>query len=63
MHEVAIDNQDVGSVICWDFDVMRYDVVYTLFLVNPPRDSKPTGGVTASSGDWIIHVIQKLEPF
>ena len=61
MHEVAIDNQDVGSVICWDFDVMRYDVVYTLFLVNPPRDSKPTGGVTASSGDWNIHVIQKLE--
>ena len=31
MHEVLIQNNDKGSVITWDFDVMKHDLVFTVF--------------------------------
>jgi len=31
VHEVLIQNHDKGSVITWDFDVMRHDVVFSVF--------------------------------
>ena len=31
MHEVLIENTDKGSVITWDFDVMKHDVMFCVF--------------------------------
>lgn len=31
VHEVLIQNNDKGSVITWDFDVMKHDLVFTVF--------------------------------
>ena len=31
VHEVLIQNTDKGSVITWDFDVMRHDVMFCVF--------------------------------
>lgn len=46
MHEVLVENKDVGSVLCWDFDVMRHDVVFSLYRtkwpVATPRSHAPT---------------------
>jgi hypothetical protein len=44
VHEVLVSNDDPGSVITWDFDVMRQDVMFTVYrtLVPVPAQS-PTG--------------------
>lgn len=46
VHEVLVENKDVGSVLCWDFDVMRHDVVFSLYRtkwpVATPRSHAPT---------------------
>ena len=31
VHEVLIENTDKGSVITWDFDVMKHDVMFCVF--------------------------------
>ncbi|CAG0891982.1 unnamed protein product [Darwinula stevensoni] len=48
VHEVVIHNEDVGSVICWDFDVMKQDVQFSVIHTKTsviPRDppQSPTG--------------------
>ncbi|XP_064478235.1 SEC14-like protein 1 [Ornithodoros turicata] len=40
VHEVVIEIEDQGSVICWDFDIMKEDVAFTVFHTTrelPPR--------------------------
>ena len=36
VHEGIIHNSDKGSVITWDFDVMRHDVVFTVYRLRIP---------------------------
>ncbi|KAJ4444918.1 hypothetical protein ANN_06717 [Periplaneta americana] len=36
VHEVLVSNDDPGSVITWDFDVMRQDVMFTVFRTRIP---------------------------
>ena len=31
VHEVLIENTDKGSVITWDFDVMKHDVMFCVW--------------------------------
>lgn len=46
VHEVVINNQDRGAVICWDFDIMKQDVsfcvLHTKKSVNTEKPSSPT---------------------
>lgn len=52
MHEVLIQNQDKGSVITWDFDVMRHDVVFSVFRT---KDSvKPKAVTPTTSGSYNV---------
>ena len=36
VHEGILHNSDKGSVITWDFDVMRHDVVFTVYRLKIP---------------------------
>ncbi|UYV64012.1 SEC14L1, partial [Cordylochernes scorpioides] len=38
-HEVAVHISDPGSVICWDFDVMKGDVTFSLLRLHKPLPS------------------------
>ena len=40
VHEGIIHNSDKGSVITWDFDVMRHDVVFTVYRLRIPLPIK-----------------------
>lgn len=43
VHEVLILNSDRGSVICWDFDIMKWDVAFSVLRTKVPitnRDSQ-----------------------
>jgi hypothetical protein len=40
VHEVLINNEDVGSVICWDFDVMKQAVSFSVFRTKIPLPAK-----------------------
>lgn len=31
VHELVIQNEDLGSVITWDFDVLRHGVCFSIF--------------------------------
>lgn len=31
VHEVVLTNEDLGSVITWDFDVLRHSVCFSVF--------------------------------
>jgi len=46
VHEVVIENSDKGSVITWDFDVMKHDVMFCVFrtadTVKPRSGAPPT---------------------
>lgn len=42
VHEVQINNDDPGSVITWDFDVMRQDVVFSVLHTKVPLPMKET---------------------
>ncbi len=55
VHEGLIHITNRGSVITWDFDVMRHDVVFTVFRLKSPLEIKspsstptptPTGQTT-----------------
>lgn len=53
VHEVLIQNKDKGSVITWDFDVMKHDVVFSVFRTRDPvrsKSSAPASGGTVSAG-------------
>lgn len=41
-HEVLVVNEDPGSVLTWDFDVMRQDIAFTVFRTSMPIPSKDT---------------------
>ena len=43
MHEGLVSIADKGSVITWDFDVMRNDVVFTVYRLKNPLPMGPTG--------------------
>lgn len=52
VHEVLVENSDRGSVITWDFDVMKHDVMFCVFRTvdsikssrpGPPPTLTPTG--------------------
>jgi hypothetical protein len=36
VHEVLVSNADPGSVITWDFDVMKQDVMFTVYRTRVP---------------------------
>ena len=40
VHEGIIRITDKGSVITWDFDVMRHDVVFTVYRLKHPLKTK-----------------------
>lgn len=46
--KVVIENTDRGSVITWDFDVIKYDVMFCVFHTSvpvcPPCPVTLTGG-------------------
>lgn len=48
IHEGLIQITDRGSVITWDFDVMRHDVVFTVFRLKVPIQNK-TPAITTPS--------------
>jgi hypothetical protein len=49
VHEILIQNQDKGSVITWDFDVMRHDVVFSVFRTRDPVVRKKTPPTTPTT--------------
>ena len=54
VHEVLIQNQDKGSVITWDFDVMRHDVMFSVFRCKEtvaPKTVTPTTLGTFNLGE------------
>jgi hypothetical protein len=38
--ELLVNIDDVGSVICWDFDVMKQAVVFSVFRTRVPLPPK-----------------------
>ncbi|XP_069684497.1 SEC14-like protein 1 isoform X1 [Periplaneta americana] len=54
VHEVLVSNDDPGSVITWDFDVMRQDVMFTVFRTRIP--------VPAQSPTGALQTIQQMNP-
>lgn len=53
IHEVLVTNEDPGSVLTWDFDVMRQDIVFTVY-----RTSAPIHGKDLTGGP--LHTIQHI---
>ena len=55
VHEGILHNSDKGSVITWDFDVMRHDVVFTVYRLKIPLpiNSIPATMVDSSSSQVI----------
>lgn len=49
VHEILINNKDKGSVITWDFDVMRHDVVFSVFRTRDPVARKKTPPTTPTT--------------
>ncbi|XP_066998063.2 SEC14-like protein 1 [Anabrus simplex] len=54
VHEVLVSNDDPGSVITWDFDVMRQDVMFTVFRTRVPVPPQNTSGP--------LQTIQQMNP-
>lgn len=58
VHEVLIQNHDKGSVITWDFDVMRHDVMFSVFRSKDtvtPKTETPTTLGSFNLGDPVHH--------
>jgi len=54
VHEVLIQNHDKGSVITWDFDVMRHDIMFSVFRSKDtvtPKTATPTTQGSFNLGD------------
>ncbi|XP_023332657.1 SEC14-like protein 1 [Eurytemora carolleeae] len=63
-HEVLIQNTDKGSVITWDFDVMRHDVVFSVFRTkNPLLNKKLSSANQPSSAAFNMCVNTDPEQF
>ncbi|GFG33633.1 hypothetical protein Cfor_03387, partial [Coptotermes formosanus] len=54
VHEVLVTNDDPGSVITWDFDVMKQDVMFTVYCTRAP--------VPAQSPSGALQTIQQMNP-
>lgn len=44
LHEILVVNEDPGSVLTWDFDVMKQDVSFTVYRTSAPIHVKDTSG-------------------
>ena len=53
--EKYIMNQDPGSVLTWDFDVISHDVSFTVFRTNHPIHLKETTNCSGSSSTSCNH--------
>ncbi|KAG1670153.1 SEC14-like protein 1 [Nymphon striatum] len=42
VHEIVIQNDDIGSVICWDFDVMKEDILFLVLKTSRPLPIDPS---------------------
>lgn len=40
IHEVLVTNEDPGSVLTWDFDVLRQDIAFTVYRTSAPINGK-----------------------
>ena len=49
VHEGILHNSDKGSVITWDFDVMRHDVVFTVYRLKIPLSIDTLAQVSSSN--------------
>ncbi|GLH14610.1 uncharacterized protein GBIM_18966 [Gryllus bimaculatus] len=54
VHEVLITNDDPGSVITWDFDVMRQDIMFTVYRTHMP--------ITHHSSSGPLQAFQQMNP-
>lgn len=50
VHHVAINTNDVGAVLTWDFDVMRHNVIFTVL------HEKNTDNIDTEKGRYIFCV-------
>ncbi|XP_044534196.1 SEC14-like protein 5 [Gracilinanus agilis] len=60
-HEIAVEILEVESVITWDFDILRGDVVFNLFHskqapVPSPREPKAGSSVQLIDQNWVLGV-------
>ena len=56
VHEVLIQNTDKGSVITWDFDVMKHDVMFSVFRTKETSTEKRTPPPTPTTlGTFNLH--------
>ncbi|XP_043195394.1 SEC14-like protein 1 isoform X2 [Amphibalanus amphitrite] len=60
VHEVLILNDDRGSVICWDFDIMKSDVAFSVLRTKVPITHKDEAHAHAHSGP--LQVLDSLNP-
>lgn len=44
LHEILVMNEDPGSVLTWDFDVMKQDVSFSVFRTTGPIQQKDISG-------------------
>jgi hypothetical protein len=54
VHEVLVENTDKGSVITWDFDVMKHDVMFCVFRTAEAvkrKEAKPVSGGAKDARD------------
>jgi len=49
VHEVVLLNEDLGSVITWDFDVLRHSICFSVFRTKNPV-STPNGTLQTTPG-------------
>ena len=55
VHEGILHNSDKGSVITWDFDVMRHDVVFTVYRLKIPLSLHTLAPSSTLSSDRTAH--------
>ncbi|XP_037081881.1 SEC14-like protein 1 isoform X2 [Pollicipes pollicipes] len=58
VHEVLILNSDRGSVICWDFDIMKSDVAFSVLRTKVPITNKEL----AQPHSGALQVLETLNP-
>lgn len=64
VHEVLIQNVDKGSVITWDFDVMRHDVMFSVFRLQESSTNKRTPPPTPTTmGSFNLHMTSDPEHY
>ena len=54
VHEVLVSNDDPGSVITWDFDVMRQDVMFTVYRTLVPVAAQSPSGKHCEEFGWLL---------